>query len=553
MKKNFLRQVATIVALATLTIGFSACSSDSDTPQPNDPNQPNDPGVGSEAVELSHLLLAVYRTDNSAGIGNYELQIGSAETMEWEGDTHLFLDLYHELDADPLNPVLPNGTYEASAEILPGTFQAENSSLQVLVDGAIEATPVMGTVTVSRTGGQYTIHAKVSTMWDESELEFYYEGPIQFVQGGTSAFLPFEEEQQITFEESQGRYWGNWFRPYSDDFMLEFFSGEFNENGTLTKGYYLKLGNIYMPKAEDYNLNPMPIAPGTYMVYEKAPLVSTLTMPFKMDQGAILEYWGDTSFAGSYLQYIDEDTKEKRIGLIHSGSLTVASEGQNYTMTFDFQTEEGISVKGTYTGEVNFPNLNDNDQNNIWADRPWTTLTEDHTYNIPEGAVSYAFLLGDYIQDGLDVWQFNIMAMDQNGEAYGDYFTTELMVDVANGVEIPQGTFEVSWEVKPNVMVPGVYTAGNVPQFTFYGDLTLDEEGYSAALAAIKAGTLTISKEADENYRFVFDLVDDGDHKITGEWSGAVVMEDFRDDMEQGGDDDGGHDHEHSFALRARR
>ena len=552
MKKNFLRQVATIVALATLTIGFSACSSDSDTPQPNDPNQPNDPGVGSEAVELSHLLLAVYRTDNSAGIGNYELQIGSAETMEWEGDTHLFLDLYHELDADPLNPVLPNGTYEASAEILPGTFQAENSSLQVLVDGAIEATPVMGTVTVSRTGGQYTIHAKVSTMWDESELEFYYEGPIQFVQGGTSAFLPFEEEQQITFEESQGRYWGNWFRPYSDDFMLEFFSGEFNENGTLTKGYYLKLGNIYMPKAEDYNLNPMPIAPGTYMVYEKAPLVSTLTMPFKMDQGAILEYWGDTSFAGSYLQYIDEDTKEKRIGLIHSGSLTVASEGQNYTMTFDFQTEEGISVKGTYTGEVNFPNLNDNDQNNIWADRPWTTLTEDHTYNIPEGAVAYAFLLGDYIQDGLDVWQFNIMAMDQNGEAYGDYFTTELMVDVANGVEIPQGTFEVSWEVKPNVMVPGVYTAGNVPQFTFYGDLTLDEEGYSAALAAIKAGTLTISKEADENYRFVFDLVDDGDHKITGEWSGSVVMEDFRDDIEQGGDD-GGHDHEHSHALRVRR
>jgi methionine-rich copper-binding protein CopC len=42
---------------------------------------------------------------------------------------------------------------------------------------------------------------------------------------------------------------------------------------------------------------------------------------------------------------------------------------------------------------------------------------------------------------------------------------------------------------------------------------------------------VTIEDAGNGNYRFVFDLVDDGGHKVTGEWTGKVAAQDISDAM----------------------
>ena len=258
---------------------------------------------------------------------------------------------------------------------------------------------------------------------------------------------------------------------------------------------------------------------------------------------------------GTYVTYVDKSQNINKIGYVVGGTFTVEGSGSNYTVNFDFITEEGVSIKGSYQGALNMGNYNDDDENNLWNTRPWTDLTADYTYNWKPETECLAFLMGDYIKPGLDSWMLMIMASnDQYPDGYGDYFTTELLVDTTNGFNFPTGTFQVDWSLSANTMIPGYRAYGGEILFTYYGDLTPTEEGYSAATAAIESGTVTISQEGDE-YKFVFNMVDQAGNKITGEWQGAVIAEDLSDLMTGGADEEHDHDHTHALkqALRARR
>ena len=61
--------------------------------------------------------------------------------------------------------------------------------------------------------------------------------------------------------------------------------------------------------------------------------------------------------------------------------------------------------------------------------------------------------------------------------------------------------------------------------------MTPDAEGYSSETAPIAEGTVTVEDAGNGNYRFVFDLVDDGGYKVTGEWTGVVAAQDISDAM----------------------
>ena len=70
--------------------------------------------------------------------------------------------------------------------------------------------------------------------------------------------------------------------------------------------------------------------------------------------------------------------------------------------------------------------------------------------------------------------------------------------------------------------------------FTYYGDLTPDAEGYSTHSAPISDGKVVIEDMGDGNYKFTFDLVDDGGNKITGDWTGVVNVDDYSDEIAGG-------------------
>ena len=508
------------------------------------------------AIELNLLIDALYSTNNAAGSGNYEIVLGNTTELGWDGDIQLVLDLYNEPDADPINAVLPNGIYEPSGESTPFTYNPSYTYASIVADGELLQSPIMGTVTVDRKGAEYTILVEGVLLTTQNEIKLIYRGPIQFVQSETAEWERFDTPQEITFEESQGRYWGNWFYPFSDDLGIEFFQGEFNENNTLVKGYYLHLTSLYMPKLADYNTQDIEVANGVYTIVPDRPdYIKSYALPFTFDRGQVSTLYEQMVFQGTYVTYVDKEQNISRVGIVVDGTITVSGEGADKLMEFEFITEESISIKGSYRGTPNLGNYNDNDQNYNWSSRPWTSLTADHTYNWKPETTATAFLLGDYIKEGLDNWMVMIMA--ENNEfpgGYGDFFTTEILVPSTNGFVIPTGTFNISLDLQEQTMLAGYMDFAGTVSFTYYGDLTPDAEGYSSQMAAIEEGTVTISQEGDE-YKFVFNMVDGLGNKITGEWQGAIAAQDLRDAMEEGGDEDHDHDHTHALnqKLRVRR
>lgn len=472
-----------------------------------------------DGYQLDKLVSAVYRTDNEAVMGNYEVTFGNTTKLEWVGDMQVFIDFYNEADSDPINPVLPSGTYEPNSDYSAFSYSPSDSYVDIVVEGGeLVSSPIMGTVTVERTGPTYTITVVGTLMLlDDMEFSARYTGTLQFVQGGTSAYEFFEEDFEVAADDAQMRYWGGWFYPFADDVGVEMFSGEFDDNGSMTSGYYVHISRVMMPKYADYNAEYVPLADG---VYEVAMLPeANYCQPYTIEYGRIEDLFGDKHFVGTYITYVDGDTK--RVAVITGGTMTVESSGDSYTITADFVAENGVNVKVNYSGKLVVGNLNDNDETE--PERPYTTLTENHTYNFPVETEYAAFCIGEYMKKGFDLWFITIMAFNnQYPDGYGDMFTAEFVVEAgAPRDKMPTGTFNVALEVKDRTMFPGIIDyAGNI-FFTWYGDLTPDAEGYSSQIAPIVSGTVTVEEAEDGNYSFTFDLVDDGGNEITGQWTGG--------------------------------
>lgn len=480
--------------------------------------------------EFNKMVSAVYRTDNDAVAGNYEVTFGNCTTPEWVGDIQVYLDLYNVEDSDPLNPVLPNGTYEPGTDFAPFTYNPSYSYVDVVVEGGeIVSSPIFGTVTVARTAATYTITVEGELMLLENTLfSARYTGTIEFVQGGTSSYEFFDEDITLELDEAQMRYWGGWFHYFADDVGLEMFSGDFNENGTLTRGYYLHISPLYMPVYEDYNAENVPLADGIYKPVRDG-LTTGYYQPYSYTKGYIGDLYGERFFAGTYLQYV-ENGAVKGVGLVADGDIKVVRNGDNYNIVMGFVADNGVKLNLTYNGTINSVNYNDNDTS--MPARPWTTLTEDHVYNFPAETKGYAYCLGDMIKEGYNSWMLMIFAYNnQYPDGYGDMFTTEFAVQGGERTELPTGEFKIAMEVEDKCMYPGHISHARSVMFTYYGDLTPDAEGYSTHSAPITDGSVVIEEAGNGNYKFTFNLVDDGGNKITGEWTGIVYVDDISDEI----------------------
>ena len=483
-----------------------------------------------EGYELNKMVSAVYRNDNSALAGNYEFMFGNTTELGWDGDIQVFIDFYNVEDSDPLNPVLPNGVYEPNNDFSAFSYDPTSSYVDIVADGEVITSPILGTVTVERTGPTYTVTVEGELMLlDNLAFSARYTGSIQFVQGGTSAYEFFDEDITIDMDEAQMRYWGSWFFPFCDEVGVEMFDGTFDENGTLQKGYYLHLSRVFMPKYADYNEASVPLAEGHYDVVYEA-LSDMYCLPYFFDAGRIQEYFGDKYFTGTYLQYV-ENGQVKKIGLVTEGSFDVEYDGTNHNISMNFVADNGVKITLTFSGKINSVNYNDNDE--TMPERPWTTLDGDHEYNFPAETQGYAFCLGEYMKPGFDNWMLMIYASNaQYPDGYGDMFTTEFLVETGGSrTSFPTGTYNVSLDVADHTMFTGVVSYAGAILFTWYGDVTPDFEGYSTETAPITEGTVAVEDAGNGNYHFVFDLVDDAGNKITGEWTGKVTADDISDQV----------------------
>ncbi len=161
----------------------------------------------------------------------------------------------------------------------------------------------------------------------------------------------------------------------------------------------------------------------------------------------------------------------------------------------------------------------------------YSTLTEDYTFNHPDGILRLSYF-GDYYNIGAANW---IVSMVLPGRPInGDYFVIDLVT--ANNVfdeSNVMGTYTCvadETQVAKNVFFAGDYSEGFFCSWYFVCE---DDSFGSNDLAPLSGGTVTISQDdsgATPKYVVEFDCVDDNNHKIKGTFTcSAIEIYDSRD------------------------
>lgn len=475
---------------------------------------------GPAFVEANILVEATYRTDNPAGAGEYGITLSNAELgadgePQNVGDFFLSFSLFNKADEDVLNAAIPAGEYKPAANFEPFTWNPTDGIFMIRTESQMAAVPLTdGNIKVTHDKNSYVIEITAMLFTGEN-LAVRYTGDIQFVQTGTSDNR-FTRPQNVTFEKTEKNfYYGNWFRALCDDLNIHFYTGTMDEKGHQIDGYYLSLP-VFMAKEKDPFSPDIRLQEGVYTISPRD-LTQLNSIPMILQKGALLDFMGEQLLTGTHLTYINGNNGRKEVGICTKGTMTVKHVGANYKIDFDFETEEGISITGVYEGELPLTNKCDNDKTQ--PERPWSKVTEDRKLNIPADAQADLYMMGDYLVPGLKSCFLTIVPKENNA----DMFTTEFFI---KGDTFEPGTYTIANTLEANYALPGWLTREGKVLYSWYGDMSsVDAEGYANILGPLTEGTFTVSKEG-ENYKFVFDMKDDAQHKFTGEWTGKMNISD---------------------------
>lgn len=350
---------------------------------------------------------------------------------------------------------------------------------------------------------------------DDTSIKIVYNGKTFIIPKSK----PGKEEpvvlEGIKFVEMSGRYFGNWYLPFADDYNLVFRSGDFDQNGNIINGYKLTIPT-FSRKLADYNI-PLPIlAEGLYNI-RKIVSLSHENIPMTMTMGEESEFWGMKTIIGTYLEEYKDSSKTNTY-LITSGTMKV-SHKENSEFIFDFKDNAGVERKGYYVGKYSVENFNDNDKQEK-AKRPWSTLTADETIEFPSDMEVTAYFKEDYLFPSLNYWLVRFFSEKTPGEM----ITLEMLTDPADGMKIKAGTYPVARTYTANTVLPGHKSFNGEIIQTWFGDLSkLDADGYSTKLGPIESGKMTVT-ESGSNHTFNFEFVDDAGNKITGTWTGVITI-----------------------------
>lgn len=469
-------------------------------------------------METNYLAGAEYTT--SGDLGNYYISFGSAAPDSYGnpvaiGDVMLAIELLGEKSEDSGAAVLPSGYYRAGAGVNAGEFNLQRTGIYIRIaegDEGVLVTPLVdGTVDVRNDGHSYDIRGEFTLLTGEF-VAVQYQGPISFTAGITEE-QEFTENQNITFDGAQERYYANWFYPFADDATVSLYTGDFDANGNQLNGYWLQL-DTFMPKADDPSNPTVFLADGTYTVDWREKVSYYTQQPFSLGQGRLIDFWGQIYPTGSYLTYSDGKGSTKR-GLITGGTVTVSENSTK--MDFDLETSNGIKIQGTYHGNLVVGRFDD--PNSI-PDALNGTLKDDVTLEFDSSTIALSYNMGDYIKQGLN--QFIVMITEPS-MTQGDYLTFELM---AAENELPDGTYTINNKIEAFSGLYGYLDYGGNMMFSWYGDLdSTTAEGYQEVVAPIYGGTVKISTNTDGTRKVEINVTDDNGNTISGAYTGLIYNE----------------------------
>jgi len=489
---------------------------------------------------LNSVVDATYTTESST-VGNYSLTF-SKGTMDANGypanvgDMLITLDLYNTVDADAVNATLPSGEYVPNTDKSAFSFSPNGCIIyereELGDEGLVYSFLTSGKITVARSGDVYTITIDCIDLAGNT-VKATYEGVIAFVQGASSAYEDFTTDQNVSFTDGQARYYGNWDYPHADDWMAEFFSGEFNSEGELIDGYYLSVADIFTHKLADTSVATPVIEDGTYECIQIATDQEESIRPMTFTYGNTLEFYGETYITGTYLVKVDKTTGLRSIAYITGGTITVSRSGNTYNFTFDMVASTGIKVTGSFSNTMIIGNYCNNASQPV---RMGGTLTEDVNLEFATDNQAVAYMLGNYLYPDYNSW---MLMMGSHELTSGAYITTEFLAPISDGLTIKPGTYTI-FKSSDSKKDPGTYeplpghiSRGGDLYYSWYVDLSsTDSEGYASVLGRVVGGTMTIAQSGSD-YTFTFDFLDDEDHKIQGSWTGPLSIQDATEDTEE--------------------
>ncbi len=218
-----------------------------------------------------------------------------------------------------------------------------------------------------------------------------------------------------------------------------------------------------------------------------------------------------------------------RYGMAESGTVTVAKNGDDYRVSFDFRTADGHSVTAVYTGDLKAPGQ-------VIDPDATTTLTGDYAIGFAPGdgtAVS-AYYYGYDESLSADVWSVYMEPKVKNMDS--EAFMMDILTEPAQGFAgvLPAGTadapdeYSVGYYGDPGHYLPGEYDEEGTMVHSWYmgGYVEIAPGDWRVTrYAAVKVGYIYIAKTGGD-YTITIEYSDESWHTVTGTWTGPVTAAD---------------------------
>ena len=151
----------------------------------------------------------------------------------------------------------------------------------------------------------------------------------------------------------------------------------------------------------------------------------------------------------------------------------------------------------------------------------YSTLTEDYTFNHPEGILRINYY-GDYYGVGAANWVVSMVL--PGAKVNGDYFSIDLVANTDEyNVSSIFGTYTCAADesqVAKNTFIAGDYVDRKFLYSWYF--VCVDDTFGSDDIAPLTDGTITIS-EVDGKYVVEYDCMDDNGHKIKGTYTCSTL------------------------------
>lgn len=405
---------------------------------------------------------------------------------------------------------------------------SKEEPVEEVPDPVLEA--VEETLTVSYSGGQYTINYTLSNPVDgaivEAASDDAWIGNFTYPQEGT---VRFNVEENLSREERSGSVLlaytmsgGNVIeeRVYvvqlanTYDYMVEAASvtgqyyGDMYDEGSGIMNYYINMSDL--PSESVGSAFPG----ATYYIFD----IYTSQTPENKGKVAlpegvyVLGDGSDGTFAsGNSKWFMMDDTGDgyAENAFFEEGTLTVTKEDRVYFYEADLTDKNGKKHRVTYSGTLDLTDYSP----------VKSTLTSDYEADM-EGAICDGEYYGDYFGTGTANWTIYIY---QPGSLTGDYLKIELLADPAFTPQagFPTGTYTDSRDYSVNTYISGYSSYANTIGSWLFVD------GFSGG-APLTDGEINIVGNTDGTYTISIDCMDNLDpaNRITASWTGVPELAD---------------------------